>query len=220
MSRAARLILIRHGHTSSNSSGGLRMSGWTDTPLSDRGRRQVSCLARRMSSEPAAVLYSSPLLRALETAGPVAEAAGAALRLEPDLREIHCGVVDGWAVEEVQRLYPELWETNMRQEDESFRWPGGESYRELRERSLGALRRIAAAHPGERVLVVTHAGVISQAVGYLRGTGPARWERHRPENCSLTEVGWEGESGRLVSFGDCAHLQEPEPRASRHPRGG
>lgn len=220
MSPAARLILIRHGHTSSNSSGGLRMSGWTDTSLSEQGRRQVACLARRMSSEPASVLYASPLLRALETAGPVAEAAGAALRLEPDLREIHCGAVDGWPVEEVQRLYPELWEANLRQEDEGFRWPGGESYRELRERSLGAFRRIAAAHPGERVLVVTHAGVISQIVGSLRGTGPARWECHRPENCSLTATDWEGESGRLVSFNDCAHLEALWPRASRHRRGG
>jgi broad specificity phosphatase PhoE len=220
MSAAARLILIRHGHTSSNSSGGLRMSGWTDTSLSDRGWRQVACLARRLPSEPAPVLYSSPLLRALETARPVAEAAGAELRLEPDLREIHCGEVDGWPVEKVRRLYPGLWEANLRQDDEGFRWPGGESYRELRERSLGALRRIAAAHSGERVLVVTHAGVISQIVGCLRGTGAARWECHRPENCSLTEVDWEAESGRLVSFDDRGHLEEPWPPASRHPRGG
>lgn len=220
MSEAARLVLIRHGHTSSNSLGGMRMSGWTDTPLSDQGRRQVACLARRMSSEAAPVLYSSPLLRALETARPVAEAAGAELRLEPGLREIHCGEVDGWPVEKVQQLYPELWAANLRQGDECFRWPGGESYRELRERSLGVLRRIAAAHPGERVLVVTHAGVISQAVGCLSGISPARWGCHRPENCSLTEVDWEGESGRLVSFDDRGHLAEPWPLASRHPRGG
>lgn len=220
MTAAARLVLIRHGHTRSNSSGGLRMSGWTDTSLSDRGRRQVAGLARRMASEPALVLYSSPLLRALETARPVAEAAGAELRLEPDLREIHCGEVDGWHVEEVRRLYPDLWQANLRQDDAGFRWPGGESYRELRERSLGALRRIAAAHPGERVLVVTHAGVISQAVGYLRGIGPSCWERYRPDNSSLTELDWAGETGRVVSYDDRLHLEEPGLPASMHPRGG
>jgi broad specificity phosphatase PhoE len=224
MAAAARLILIRHGHTAGNSSGGLKMSGWTDTSLSDRGRLQVACLARRISSEPAAVVYTSPLLRAQETARPVAAAAGAELRLEPDLREIHCGEVDGWPVEKVQRLHPGLWEANLRQDDEGFRWPGGESYRELRERSLGAVRRIAAAHPGERVLVVTHAGVISQIVGCLRGTGPACWERNRPENCSLTELHWEGETGRVVSYDDRGHregeLEEPGPPASMRPRGG
>ncbi|HEX2223413.1 MAG TPA: histidine phosphatase family protein [Thermoanaerobaculia bacterium] len=220
MSEAARLVLIRHGHTSSNSSGGLRMSGWTDTSLSDQGRHQAAALARRMSSEAFAVLYTSPLLRALETARPVAKAACAELRLEPDLREIHCGDVDGWRVEKVRQLYPELWAANLRQGDESFRWPGGESYRELRERSLGAIRRIAAAHPRERILVVTHAGVISQVVGCLSGISPARWECHRPGNCSLTEVDWQGESGRLVSFDDRRHLAEPWPLASRHPRGG
>lgn len=224
MRGAARLILIRHGHTAGNSSGGLRMSGWTDTALSDRGRLQVACLARRVSSEPASVVYASPLLRARETAWPVAAAAGAEVRLEPDLREIHCGEVDGWPVEDVQRLHPGLWEANLRQDDEGFRWPGGESYRELRERSLGAVRRIAAAHSGERVLVVTHAGVISQIVGCLRGIGPARWECYRPENCSLTELEWEGESGRVVSYDDRGHLEdglgEPGPPASTRPHGG
>lgn len=220
MSAAARLILIRHGHTSSNSSGGSRMSGWTDTSLSDRGWRQVACLVRRMTTEPAAAVYSSPLLRALQTARPVAETAGVELLLEPDLREIYCGEVDGWPVEEVRRHHPDLWETNLRQDDEGFRWPGGESYRELRERSLSALCRIAAAHSGERVAVVTHAGVISQVMGWLGGIGPARWECHRPDNCSLTELDWQGETGRLVSYGDRSHLEEPGSRASTHRRGG
>lgn len=197
------------------------MSGWTDASLSDRGRRQVACLARRMSSGPAAsVLYASPLLRAVETARPVAQAAGAEIRLEPGLREIHCGEVDGWPVEEVRRRYPDLWEANLRQDDEGFRWPGGETYRELRERSLGAFRRIAAAHPGERVLVVTHAGVISQVLGCLHGIDPARWECYRPGNCSLTELDWEGETGRLVSYDDRGHLGEPGPPASTRPPGG
>ncbi|HWM92885.1 MAG TPA: histidine phosphatase family protein [Thermoanaerobaculia bacterium] len=221
---ATRLILIRHGHTAGNSSGGLRMSGWTDTSLSDRGRLQVACLARRISSEPVSVVYASPLLRAQQTARPVATAAGAELRLEPDLREIHCGEVDGWPVAEVQRLHPGLWKANLRQDDEGFRWPGGESYRELRERSLEAVRRIAAAHPGERIAVVTHAGVISQIVGCLRGNGAACWERYRPENCSLTELDWEGETGQVVSYDDRGHLEggfeEPGPPASTHPRGG
>jgi alpha-ribazole phosphatase/probable phosphoglycerate mutase len=195
------------------------MSGWTDIPLSDRGRRQVACLARRMPSEPASVLYASPLLRALETARPVAQVVGAEVRLEPGLREIHCGEVDGWTVEEVRRRYPDLWAANLRQDDEGFRWPGGETYRELRERSLGALRRIAAAHPGERVLVVTHAGVISQVLGCLRGINPARWECYRPGNCSLTELDWEGETGRLVSYDDRGHLEDLEPPASTRPPG-
>jgi alpha-ribazole phosphatase/probable phosphoglycerate mutase len=173
-----------------------------------------------MAPEPAAVLYASPLLRALETARPVAHAVGAEIRLEPGLREIHCGEVDGWPVEEVRRRYPDLWEANLRQDDEGFRWPGGESYRELRERSLGAFRRIAAAHPGERILVVTHAGVISQVLGCLHGINPSRWECYRPGNCSLTELDWEGETGRLVSFDDRGHLAEPDPPASTRAPGG
>lgn len=220
MQSPTRLMLIRHGHTSSNSSGGMKMSGWTDTSLSDRGRQQAACLARRMASEMVSALYSSPLVRALETARQVAEVTGAQIRLDPDLREIHCGEVDGWPVEEVRRRYPDLWEANRRQDHDGFRWPGGESYLELRERSLGVLDRIAAAHPGERVVVVTHAGVISQVVGCLRGKSPARWECYRPENCSVTELDWDGGAGRLISYDDCVHLETPEHPSSMHPPGG
>lgn len=198
-----RLILIRHGHTAGNSVGpAVRMSGWTDLPLSERGRREVEALGRALASgAPFAAIVSSPLVRAWETARVLSSAGLGELQRVDELREIHCGEVDGLPFEEVQERYPQLWAANLRQTDPDFRWPGGESYREFRERSLRGVRSIAARHEGRRVAVVTHAGVISQIVGFLHGVNPAEWERFRPENASLTEIDWSGDRGTLLCFG-------------------
>lgn len=212
-----RLILIRHGHTASNGgSPASRMSGWTDLPLSERGRRQVKVLRRWLApGPPFAVIYSSPLQRAHDTARGLCEAGLGPLRLYEALREINCGEVDGLPLDEVQRRFPALWAANLRQEDEHFRWPGGESYRELRERCIGAMSTLAAMHPGERVAAVTHAGFITQVIGAIRGASPACWEQFRPENTSLTEVDWSGERGVLVRFNERAHLTRLEAREAR-----
>lgn len=189
------------------------MSGWTDVPLSERGRREARALGRRFDQGFGfQAAYSSPLERARETAR-ISMGAHRALRVVDDVREIHCGEVDGMPVELVKARYAALWAENLRQDNDDFRWPGGESYRELRARVLTAVGAIAAAHPGQRVLVFTHAGVISQVLGFLHGTRPARWEAFRPSNGSLTEVDWENDHGALFGFDDHAHVAwlEQEP---------
>jgi broad specificity phosphatase PhoE len=210
MPMTTRLILIRHAQTASNGNNpDPLMSGWADLPLNAEGRHQREALYQRFLDEPVAeALYSSPSRRALQTAGALLRADRKPLRLAPDLREIHCGEVDGLPIAAVKERYASFWERNMRQDDDHFRWPGGESYIELRRRSLTALDRIAAAHPGARILVVTHAGVISQVLGALHGISPARWQSFRPENTSLTELAWDNGNGRMVSFNDHRHLAQ------------
>lgn len=231
--QGTRLLLIRHGHTAANSGAERLMSGWTDFPLSPLGRRQAEALSRRLAMEPAvSALYTSPLQRATGTARALTGLRPPPGAFHPldDLREVGCGEVDGWPVSQVMKQYPGLWEANLRQDDPGFRWPGGESYREFRERCLAAVRRIAAAHPGERIAVVTHAGVVCTVIGWLHGTGPAQWEKYRPGNCSLTEVDWLGDRGTVIRFDDRSHLRGVNPEeetagapglpASTRPPGG
>lgn len=207
------LILVRHAETLANVSGPhLRMSGGlTDQPLSPRGAEQARLLAGRLAADPApAAAYASPMPRVIRTLGPWAAACGLPCRLRPGLREVDCGAVDGALVEEVKRAYPDHWAANLRQADPDFRWPGGESCREFRDRCLREVRGIVAAHPGRRALVATHAGVISQLVGFLLGECPARWERHRPGNASITELAWRPDGGgAVVRFDDRRHLTGP-----------
>ena len=201
------LILIRHGHTASNAAGSARLSGRTDVPLSDRGREEVRRLAERLRrAPPFAAIYTSPLRRARETALALVDAGCGPLHVCVGLQEIDCGVLDGLPLDEVKRRVPELWAANLRQDDDRFRWPGGESYRQLRCRALRATRAIARAHSGERVALVTHAGVVSQLLGAIRGLSAARWEHHRPMNTALTSIEWGHGAGRVVTFDDHAHL--------------
>lgn len=185
------------------------MIGRTDAPLSGRGRAEVDRLRDRMRVAPPFVaVYTSPLRRANDTALALAEAGCGPLHVCEGLQEIDCGPLDGLPLDEVERRVPDLWSANQRHDDDRFRWPGGESYREFRCRSLAAIRTIAREHRGERVAVVTHAGVISQLVGALRGLSPARWDLYRPANTALTEIEWGYGTGTVVSFDDRTHLQE------------
>lgn len=202
---AVRLVFIRHAHARGNGGPGGHsvLQGSTDLPLTARGQWEARLLRRRLQGEPSFdAMYSSPLRRATQTAA----ALGGTIPAHcSDLQEIHCGSLDGMPLDEVQRRYPALWAANLSQTDEHFRWPGGESYREFRERCLAAVAGLAARHAG-RVALVTHAGVISQILGALAGHSPARWEPFRPGHTGLTEIEWTGQGGRVLRYDDRTHL--------------
>ena len=204
----ARLIFIRHADINCSLNGTALLCGSHDAPLSPNGHRQVESLRSRLSAAShAAALYSSPLRRAVETARAAPPELLDRIRLLNSLAEIHCGTVEGVAIEEVRRRYPELWTRNEAQADDDFRWPGGgESYRRFRRRVLRAVCSISALHPDQCVLVVTHAGVVNQVLNAIAGQPAACWEKPRPRNCSLTEVLWEGGTGRVECFDDVTHL--------------
>ena len=201
------LSLIRHGHTDGNGRPGARLSGRTDVPLSHRGREEVRCLQSRLAGSQAfAAIYSSPLSRAHDTASSLAEAGLGPVQLCRGLQEIDCGSLEGMPLSEVRLRYPELWEANLRQTDEDFRWPGGESYREFRSRCLRTVRALVRSHPGARVSLVTHAGLVSQVLGYLAGLSPACWGPFQPGNAGITVLRWSHGTARVLTFDDRAHL--------------
>jgi broad specificity phosphatase PhoE len=220
-SEATEIVLVRHGHVADNDLGkGARLCGWTDAPLSPLGAIQAERLAERLAHEtPPAAVYTSTSRRARDTAAAVADRFGLRAHAWPSLREIGCGVVDGWTLARVRRRFPRLWAANLARADERFRWPGGESYRDFRMRCLRAIRWIAAAHLGARVVVVTHTGVITQVLAAIHCMGPARWDAFRAGNASVTVVRWDsggtavatettGTPGAaLLRFDDRSHLE-------------
>jgi broad specificity phosphatase PhoE len=202
MAPSTALLLIRHGHTAENGAGmGVRMSGWTDTPLSAEGLRQARAVAAQLAREsPSAVVFSSPLQRARMTAELIADAIKASLRIDRGLCEINCGAADGLPLSEVEQRYPNYWAGNLRQSDPDFRWPDGESYNELRARVLSAVQRMVRwTTRGARITVVTHAGFISQLLGSIYGVSPARWDLFRPRNGSITELAF-GDRTQVVRY--------------------
>jgi broad specificity phosphatase PhoE len=206
MPAATDLLLIRHAHTSSNCGSTALLSGRTDIPLSARGWHEVTLLSRSVRRTHVDAIYSSPLGRARDTASAFESDAALPVQLCPELQEIDCGLLDGLPLTEVKRRLPRHWAANLRQDDDRFRWPGGETYREFRARTLSAIRRLAQAHRGQTIAIVTHAGVISQIIGALEGLSPAAWEQFRPGNTGITRLTWHCGSATGLAFDDRTHL--------------
>ena len=156
MSRV-RLVLCRHAEPDTAASPGVL--GQLDVGLSPLGEQQADRLAAALPAAEPSALYASPLRRALETAGRIRSALGLEPHLDPRLREIDFGEADGLTYEDVEERWPEVWERWMHAPGE-VRFPGGESFADLKRRALEAVRDIVVAHPGETVVVVAHAGVI------------------------------------------------------------
>jgi alpha-ribazole phosphatase len=156
------LELLRHGETELG--GGLR--GSIDDALTAAGWAQLR--AAVAEAGPWDRLISSPLQRCARFAEELAAQHGLPLSLEPDLQELHFGAWEG-------RSAAELMQTNAVElglfwsDPYGFTPPEGEPLLAFETRILSALQRLQARHAGERLLLVTHAGVIRLLLARARG---------------------------------------------------
>jgi probable phosphoglycerate mutase len=205
MKKNTELILIRHGETAWNRE--RRMQGQTDTPLSDIGRAQAQALGQRMARHLFAAIYSSDLKRAWDTAEAVAQASCRDIVSEPRLRERTFGVFEGLTYDEMTQRYP-AEHARFSQREPDYAVPGGESPRQFYERSLTCLEDIAAAHPGETVVVVTHGMVLDTAYRAAHQL-PLHMRREAPLlNASLNTFRREPQAWIQLTWADVEHLAE------------
>lgn len=163
--------------------------------LSELGREQAEAVARRLGElRRLDAVYSSPLERARETAAPAARAHGLRVRVDKGLLECDFGEWTGRSLKELMKL-PE-WATVQRHPS-GFRFPGGESFREMQTRITAAVARLVAAHPGGVIACVSHADPIKAAVADAVGTHLDLFQRVVISPCSLTTVAY-GPGGPAV----------------------
>lgn len=199
------LLLVRHGETDANVAG--TWQGATDHPLNERGRAQAQALARRLAAEHPDIvaIHTSPLRRAHETATIVAEALGGVpVVTDEGLSEYNLGEWEGLTYEEL-RYERRLWERMA--EDPHWAPPGGESAYTFATRVIAAFQRAAQAHPGEKVLVISHGGAIATALALLLEGNGSLWRKYQMINCAITELHFSPQP-TLVRFNDVAHLEE------------
>ena len=161
------LLLARHGETDWNRQ--LRIQGSSDIELNELGRKQAQALAQELEHVELEAIYSSDLRRARATADAVAASHGLEVRLDSRLRERSFGSWEGLTREDIAE----------RPEDRH----DGESDDEVRERVLAAVSAIAAAHPGEQVLVVSHGGALNALWHHALGVRIERWA-----NCAVYKL--------------------------------
>jgi probable phosphoglycerate mutase len=204
MGGMTQLIVIRHGETDWNLQ--HRFQGQIDVPLNATGIDQADRLGARMAQEPIDLLVCSDLLRARRTAEPVWLPRGLAPIVEPLWREQSFGVLEGLDVPTIRSRHPDLWNRWTRHEADYALPGGGESNRAFHARVMQALRQLVAAHPGKRVTVVTHGGVLDMLWREAQGQ-----PLHGPRECAIPNTGinrlvWRGDSLQIVEWADDAHL--------------
>jgi probable phosphoglycerate mutase len=211
-SRDTHLVLVRHGESQAQVD--QFISGHeTCTGLSDLGRRQAAALrdrlARTQELGTVDALYASVLPRAIETAEIISSAVGQLdVQRECAWCEVHAGEAEGLAYTEFLERFGEhgISRTAFRQNI-----PGAETWAEFAVRAGTRLQRVADDHPGERVVVVTHGGVITAsfvALGLLGIPAAMSLAGEATRNTSLTEWYWSGTDWHLQRYNDAAHLTE------------
>jgi probable phosphoglycerate mutase len=166
-----RLVLLRHGRTAHNADG--RIQGQLDVPLDELGLVQAEALGTVFASDPPAVVVSSDLARAAETARAVCEHVGLPLRLDARLRETHFGEWQGLSGAEVSARWPDLYERWRKGDDCPA---GGETRLEVAARAAEVVHDELPAVPADgTLLLVTHGGTARALVGTLCGFDPDSW---------------------------------------------
>jgi probable phosphoglycerate mutase len=213
-----RLLLVRHGETTLTAED--RFAGATDVPLGPNGREQAERLAARLTRDPIAAAYCSPLQRTVETAAIVARPHGLDVRTRDGLREINHGHWEGLRRADVEAQYSEeyvAWE----EDPFTFAPAGGETGLHVVARALPVIREIVVAHPGQNVLVVSHKATIRLLVASLLGFD-ARGYRDRLDQspACLNVLDFKSPvRARLMLFNDVSHYSteplKPTARLSK-----
>lgn len=208
--RMTELVLIRHGETEMNRE--LRFQGQVDVALNAIGLEQARRLGERMAGEKADAVVVSDLLRARQTAEPVAGGLALPALTDAGLREQAFGRVEGMRVEDIQREHPEAWAGWLRFE-EDFAMPEGESTRVFHARVMDAVQRVVAAHPGQTVVVVTHGGVLDMIYRTARSLGLNGPRQSEIPNAGLNRIRVR-ESGAMdiLAWADTRHLADLPPQ--------
>ena len=207
MTETTRVLLIRHGESRGNAE--RRFGGHSPTPLSELGHRQAEATARALSNERVTAIYSSDLLRAVQTAEPLARATGLEITKTSALRERSVGLMEGLTFEEAAAAHPEEYAALLRRDFEHV-LAGGESYRQLLDRAAAELDRAVERHRGGTVALFSHTGTICILALHLMGAldAPALkpvWLSS--SNCGVTRFSIEhGGLIRIKALNDTRHL--------------
>lgn len=203
----AEIVVVRHGETEWNADG--RIQGHLDVELNEIGRQQATAVSERLSREgKISAIYSSDLKRAFETANSIATACGGLEVIkDPDLRERNLGELQGLQLRAASSVCPKAYKAFLSNKTDQEIPGGGESIDQLYQRCTTCLQNISMKHKGERVVVVTHGGVIRSL---HRRACPKR-SAGKVLNTSVNTFHLsDGDKWVLKSWGDVSHLEQTE----------
>lgn len=186
--------LVRHAQTELNKA--RRYQGASDSPLTPYGARQAQALAHRLRRLPFTAAIVSPRRHAQDTAEAILAGRNLAITADPRWAEIDHGCWEGLTYHEVRRRFPSEAATRFA-DPLNGRSSGGESLAEVAQRVAAGWLALLQAHPGGRVLIVTHATPIQLTLCALNNTPPTLHWRWRIDLGGITAVDMYG-GGAIV----------------------
>jgi probable phosphoglycerate mutase len=203
------IVLVRHGRTAWNSD--RRFLGRTDLPLDDTGREEVARLASQLPRATFDVLYTSPLLRARQTA----EALAPPVPVVSDaLRELDLGAIEGMDHAAARERHAAFFQ-DFDSDPTDVIPPGApESLAMCRDRVLDALRAISGRHGSARIVgIVSHQLAIAGAMCSVAREPLSRWRDFGLQNGTISVLSWNGSAFAIEAAG--WHPDLPGPSRAR-----
>lgn len=192
------LLIVRHGLPEKI----IRPDGTpADPPLDDVGFRQADLLAHYLAPEGINAIYSSPLQRAMQTAAPLASQLGIDVEIHDGVAEWDRNSHEYIPVEEMKATNNEKWQALMRGE-----WTSDLDQDEFHRNVIGGFEEIVARHPGQRVVVTCHGGVINSYLAHVLGISSRAF--FQPDYTSIHRVMASTSGPRSVrAINEIAHLR-------------
>lgn len=177
-----KVYLVRHGETHGNVMG--TFSGFTDTPLTEKGMAQGKAAHQKIIGESFDVVISSPLSRAVDTAKLMT---GQEPILVEGLKEMNFGVFEDLRYDTICENYPEevkKWQ----EEGLYYLFPKGESVRSFYERVNATYQKLMETYQDKNLLIVAHSGVIRSIISHEISENFEHYWKYKIDNCGLSII--------------------------------
>ena len=197
------LIVIRHGETFWNRE--HRIQGHLDSALTPDGIAQAEACARRLADEQIDVVVASDLGRVRHTAEILLAGRALPVAFDASLRERCFGTGEGMTYAEMDGKYPQLF-SQVGLVDSEFTLPEGETRAAFHARVNAAINRLATAHAGKRLLIVTHGGVLGVIYRWLNDMPIASAQRVAIPNVGYNRISVHPSGWKIDVWADTSHL--------------
>ena len=200
------LYLVRHGATANNRARPPRLQGRrTDPPLSEEGLRQAKHTGDRLAETRLDAVYSSPLLRARQTAEAIARPHGLKVEVIDDLVEVDVGQWEGRAWDEIERTDTEAYRLFMTDAAEHG-YLGGENMQTVQSRVIPAFEQLMAANCGRTIAAAAHNVVNRVYLTHLLDLALRQYRSVPQDNCGVNLIRFRNGKVKLVTVNEIGHL--------------
>jgi broad specificity phosphatase PhoE len=205
--KMSRIVLVRHGETDWNREEIFR--GRIDVKLNTTGLRQAEATGRSLEKIRIKVIYTSPLSRAKNTAEMIAQFQNSHIIDDEDFIDMHFGEWQGMSLREVRERYKDLYHT-WKTEPQKVKFSGGESLKEVAERSMIALQRITERHSEDTVGIISHRVICKAMILCIMGLPLSRFWDVRQDTCAVNIFDYQNGRWIIELLNDTCHVKSLE----------